>query len=60
MAEEAHQNPQIMLLRGGTKFNRMENCIASLDTSLEEEEEKYMEISVGKILKLKLHVLLVG
>jgi 1-phosphatidylinositol-3-phosphate 5-kinase len=58
MAKEA-QNPRITLLRSGIEFSRMENCIASLDTSLE-QEEKYMEISVGKILKLKPHVLLVG
>ena len=58
MAKEI-ANPSIMLLSGGIEFTRTENRIASLDTLLE-QEEKYMEILVGKILKLKPDVLLVG
>ena len=58
MAREV-DNPRIMLLSGGIEFTRMENRIASLET-LFEQEEKYMEILVGKILKLKPDVLLVG
>jgi hypothetical protein len=58
MAKEV-LNSQIMLLSGGIEFHRMENCIASpLCTSLE-QEEKNMEILVGKILKVKPDVLLV-
>jgi 1-phosphatidylinositol-3-phosphate 5-kinase len=56
MAKEV-LNPQIMLLSGGIEFTRMENKIASLDTLLE-QEEKYIEILVTKILKLKPNVLL--
>lgn len=58
MAKEL-ANPRIMLLSGGIEFTRTENRIASLDTLLE-QEEKYLEILVGKILKLKPDVLLVG
>lgn len=58
MAREV-ENPRIMLLSGGIEFTRTENRIASLET-LFEQEEKYMEILVGKILKLKPDVLLVG
>lgn len=52
-------NPRILLLSGGIEFTRTENRIASLET-LFEQEEKYMEILVAKILKLKPDVLLVG
>jgi TCP-1/cpn60 chaperonin family/FYVE zinc finger len=52
-------NPRIMLLSGGIEFTRTENRIASLET-LFEQEDKYMEIMVGKILKLQPDVLLVG
>ena len=52
-------NPKIMLLSGGIEFTRTENRIASLHTLLE-QEGKYMEILVGRILKLKPDVLCVG
>mmetsp|Transcript_59378 Transcript_59378/g.145265 ORF Transcript_59378/g.145265 Transcript_59378/m.145265 type:complete len:2104 (+) Transcript_59378:138-6449(+) len=52
-------NPSIMLLSGGIEFTRTENRIASLDTLLE-QEDKYIEILVGKILKVKPDVLIVG
>lgn len=52
-------NPRIMLLSGGIEFTRTENRIASLDTMLE-QEGKYMEILVGKILKLQPDILMVG
>ncbi|KAL3939330.1 MAG: hypothetical protein SGBAC_005933 [Bacillariaceae sp.] len=58
MARDVNQ-PRIMLLSGGIEFTRTENRIASLD-SLLVGENKYMEILVGKILKLKPDVLLVG
>lgn len=58
MAKEV-LNPRIMLLSGGIEFTRTENRIASLET-LFEQEDKYMEIMVGKILKLHPDVLLVG
>ena len=53
------ENPRIMLLSGSIEFTRTENKIASLDT-LVEQEEKYTEILVGKILKVKPDVLMVG
>lgn len=52
-------NPSIMLLSGGIEFTRTENRIASLET-LMEQEGKYIEILVGKILKLKPDILMVG
>jgi len=58
MAQEVI-NPRIMLLSGGIEFTRTENRIASLETLLE-QEGKYMEILVGKILKVQPDVLLVG
>ena len=58
MAKEIH-NPKIMLLSGGIEFTRTENRFASLHTLLE-QEGKYMEILVGRILKLKPDVLCVG
>eukprot|EP00522_Entomoneis_paludosa_P009275 CAMPEP_0172466088 /NCGR_PEP_ID=MMETSP1065-20121228/55201_1 /TAXON_ID=265537 /ORGANISM="Amphiprora paludosa, Strain CCMP125" /LENGTH=309 /DNA_ID=CAMNT_0013222793 /DNA_START=82 /DNA_END=1008 /DNA_ORIENTATION=+ len=58
MAREI-DNPRIMLLSGGIEFTRTENRIASLDT-LFEQEDKYMEILVGKILKLKPDILMAG
>jgi len=51
-------NPKIMLLSGGIEFTRTAR-IASLDTLLE-QEDKYIEILVGKILKLEPDLLLVG
>jgi hypothetical protein len=58
MAREVDQ-PRIMLLSGGIEFTRTEYRIASLDILLK-QEGKYMEILVGKILKLKPDVLMVG
>ena len=52
-------NPSIMLLSGGIEFTRTENRIASLET-LMEQESKYIEILVGKILKVKPDILMVG
>ena len=53
------QSAKIMLLSGGIEYTRTENRIASLDTLLE-QEERYMEILITKIFKLKPDVLLVG
>ena len=58
MAREV-RNPKLLLLSGGIEFTRTENRIASLETLLE-QEEKYMEIMVGKILKLQPDLVLVG
>ncbi|KAL3915868.1 MAG: hypothetical protein SGILL_005444, partial [Bacillariaceae sp.] len=52
-------NPKIMLLSGGIEFTRTENRITSLDTLLE-QEDKYIEILVTKILKLKPDIVMVG
>lgn len=58
MAKELN-NPRIMLLSGGIEFARHENQIASFE-ALFEQEQKYMEILVGKILKLNPDILMVG
>jgi len=52
-------NAKIMLLSGGIEYTRSENRIASLDTLLE-QEERYMEILVTKIFKLRPNILIVG
>ena len=54
------EHPRIMLLSGGIVFTRNnEHRIASLDTLLE-QEDKYTEILVGKIIKVQPTILLVG
>lgn len=60
MAKEL-ENPKIMLLSGGIEFSRAgtENRMASLET-LFEQEDTYLEILVGKILKLQPSILLIG
>ncbi len=50
-------NARIMVLNGGIEYTRTENRIASLDTLLE-QEERYMEILVTKIFKLKPNILI--
>jgi hypothetical protein len=55
----AIQNAKIMMLSGGIEYTRSENQIASLDALLE-QEERYMEIIVSKMFKLKPDVLIVG
>lgn len=50
---------RIMILNGGIEYTRTENRIASLDTLLE-QEERYMEILVTKIFKLRPDVLIVS
>ena len=52
-------NAKIMMLSGGIEYIRTENRIASLDTLLE-QEERYMEILVTKIFKLKPNILICG
>ena len=53
------KNPRIMLLSGGIDYTRAEHRIASLNTLLE-QEEKYLQILVAKITKLKPDILMVG
>jgi chaperonin GroEL (HSP60 family) len=52
-------NPKVMLLSGGIEFSRTEHRITSLQTLLE-QEERYMEILVTKIVGLLPDILLVG
>jgi 1-phosphatidylinositol-3-phosphate 5-kinase len=53
------EHPRIFLMSGGIEFTRNEHRIASLETLLE-QEDKYTEILVGKIIKAQPTVLLVG
>lgn len=54
------EHPRIFLMSGGIEFTRNEHRIASLETLLE-QEDKYTEILVGKIIKAQpTAVLLVG
>ena len=52
-------NPRLMLLDGSIEYTRKENKITSIDTLLQ-QEEKYTEILLSKITKLRPDVLIVG
>lgn len=54
-------NPRALLLSGGVEFQRAGACsrIASLDTLLE-QEERYTQILVDKVVALKPDLMLVG
>ena len=51
--------PRILLLTGGIEFQRTDNRLSSMDTLIE-QEDKYMEILVEKIMSLKPDIVLVG
>lgn len=51
--------PTIMLLANGIEYTRTENRILSLD-KLMEQENRYFEILVTKIVKMKPDILMVG
>jgi TCP-1/cpn60 chaperonin family/FYVE zinc finger len=53
------RNPRILLLAGGIDFQRTDARLSSLDTLIE-QEERYMEILVEKIMSLRPDVILVG
>ncbi len=48
----AKPDPRILLLAGGIEFQRTEAKLASMDTLIE-QEDKFMEILVEKIMSLK-------
>jgi 1-phosphatidylinositol-3-phosphate 5-kinase len=50
--ERSKDNPKILLLAGGIEFQRTEAKLSSMDTLIE-QEDKYMEILVNKIMSLK-------
>ena len=52
MQEKIKLNPHILLLSGGIDFQRMDTKLSSMDTLIE-QEDKYMEILVDKIMSLK-------
>jgi hypothetical protein len=52
-------NPRILLLGGGIDFQREDCRLSSLETLIE-QEDRYTEILVDKILTLKPNVILVG
>jgi hypothetical protein len=52
-------NPRILLLGGGIDFQREDWRLSSLETLIE-QEDRYTEILVDKILALKPNVILVG
>ena len=51
--------PRILLLAGGIEFQRTEAKLSSMDTLIE-QEDKFMEILVEKIMSLKPDIILVG
>ena len=52
MQERNKIDPRILLLSGGIDFQRMDTKLASMDTLIE-QEDKYLEILVDKIMSLK-------
>jgi hypothetical protein len=52
-------DPKILLLAGGIEFQRTEAKLSSMDTLIE-QEDKFMEILVEKIMSLKPDIILVG
>lgn len=45
-------NPRMLLLAGGIEFQRTDTKLSSMDTLIE-QEDKYMEILVEKIMSLR-------
>jgi hypothetical protein len=52
-------NPRILLLSGSIDFQRTDNRLASMDTLIE-QEDKYIELLIEKIMSLKPDIILVG
>jgi hypothetical protein len=52
-------NPRVLLLAGGIEFQRADTKLSSMDTLIE-QEDKYMELLVEKIMSLKPDIILVG
>jgi hypothetical protein len=52
-------NPRILLLSGSIDFQRTDNRLASMDTLIE-QEDKYIELLIDKIMSLKPDIILVG
>lgn len=52
MSDKNEDDPKILLLAGGIDFQRMDMKLSSMDTLIE-QEDKYMEILVEKIMSLK-------
>lgn len=46
------ENPRILLLAGGIEFQRADLKLSSMDTLIE-QENKFMEILVDKIMSLR-------
>ena len=52
-------NPRIMVLANGIEYTRTENRILTLETLLE-QENRYFQILITKITKMKPDILIVG
>jgi 1-phosphatidylinositol-3-phosphate 5-kinase len=50
--ENMKKNPRILLLSGGIEFQRTDARLSSMETLIE-QEDRYMEILVEKIMSLK-------
>lgn len=53
------ENPRILLLAGGIEFQRADTKLSSMDTLIE-QEDKYMELLVEKIMSLHPDIIMVG
>jgi len=59
MMKKGAYTPRILLLAGGIDFQRAHSKLASFSTLIE-QEQKYTEIIVEKIVRLRPHLLFVG
>lgn len=59
LMRKSASKPRILLIAGGVEFQRMKSKLASFSI-LTEQEEKYTQIIVDKIVRLRPHLLLVG
>eukprot|EP00981_Chlorochromonas_danica_P012757 scaffold5387_cov251-Ochromonas_danica.AAC.7 len=53
------ENPRILLIASGIEFQRTDMKLSSMDTLIE-QEDKFMEILVQKLMSLKPDIILVG
>jgi chaperonin GroEL (HSP60 family) len=53
------ENPKLLILSGGIEFHRMDYRLSSLDTLID-QEDKFLEIMVDKIMSLSPDIILVG
>lgn len=59
LMRKSASKPRILIIAGGVEFHRTQSKLASFST-LSEQEQKFTEILVDRIVQLRPHLLLVG